>query len=100
MSRAKGRVPKFFKNEANPDDMTPLPGVSAAPPLMEFPMLYDKKLGYDGRKPVPSEARVVIQENVYRGLVGHPPGSEARYRSYFEKVPGRCALHEFLILYI
>jgi hypothetical protein len=85
VSRAKKRVPKIFKNEANPDDMTPLPGVSAAPPLMEFPMLHDKKVGHDGRKPVPSEAHVIIQENVYRGLVGHPPGSlDARYHSYFD----------------
>jgi hypothetical protein len=85
VSRAKERVPKIFKNEANPDDMTPLPGVSAAPPLMEFPMLHDKKVGYDGCKLVPSEAYVIIQENVYRGLVGHPPGSlDARYHSYFD----------------
>jgi len=89
VARAKERVPKIFENEANPDGTTPLPGVSAPPPLMEFPMLHDKQVGYDGRKPVPSEARVIIQKNVagktvYRGLVGHPPGSGARYHSYFD----------------
>lgn len=81
-SKSKDKLPKNFENRLNSDGTSPLHGASPAPgnPLKEFPIMHNKQIGYDGRKPAPTEARIITQKNAagqteLKGLIGHPAGS-------------------------
>jgi hypothetical protein len=67
------RQPKTFE-----DREKLFPG-TAVGTLNEFPIMHNARHGYDGRKPNPSEARIITQKNVAGqtvliGKTGHPPG--------------------------
>jgi hypothetical protein len=76
-------LPKPFENRPNSDGTTPLPGAAPQPgnPLNEFPIMHNARQGYDGRKPNPSDARIITQKNAagqteLKGKIGHPAGTD------------------------
>jgi len=74
-AKNKDKVPKTFGNRPNSDGSTPLPGVAPGG-LSEFPILHNKQNGHDGRRPAPTDARIITKQNGGRtelvGKVGHP----------------------------
>ncbi|KAF9565891.1 hypothetical protein CPC08DRAFT_759264 [Agrocybe pediades] len=76
----KQKLPKEFENRPNSDGTHPLPGVAPGN-LKEYPIVHDKQHGHDGRKPTPSDARIITTKNsaghtVLAGKVGHAAGSD------------------------
>lgn len=71
--------PKVFENRLNSDGSRPLEDEVKPLDWEEFPIMQDKRKGYDGRRPVPTEARIIMKhspaETELMGLVGHSPGS-------------------------
>jgi len=77
-SKQKDKLPKDFENRPNSDGKLPLPGMKGKG--REFVMLNGKQRGHDGRKPAPTDARVITQKNgagyKLAGVVAHPAGSD------------------------
>jgi len=74
-AKNKDKLPKDFGNRPNTDGSTPLPGAGTTG-LKEFPMMHNKKNGYDGRKPAPTAERIITKTNAAGktelvGKVGH-----------------------------
>lgn len=75
-AKTKEKVPKNFENRLNSDGSRPLPGVAPGG-LSEFPILHNKQNGHDGRRPAPTDARIITKKNAAGqtelvGKVGHP----------------------------
>jgi len=76
VKKKSDKVPKEFKNNPNRGDGNlALPGVPSGG-LLEFPILHNKQNGHDGRRPAPTEARIITKKDagktVLVGKIGHP----------------------------